>query len=310
MNTVHKPVLMDEVIEALNPKANQNFIDGTLGGGGHAEEILKRTGPKGKVLGLDWDNEAVLRTKERLSDYGERLIPVNSSYINLKEVIQEEKFHEFSGILLDLGLSSDQLQISGRGFSFQKNEPLDMRFDAGRNELTAEIILNTWTEDKIEEIIREYGEDSWSRKIAKTIVERRQESPIKTTLDLVGLLIGALPKKKSKTHPATKTFQALRIAVNNELNNVRLALKDMINMLEPGSRLAVITFHSLEDRIVKQYFKQESIDCHCPPEIPVCRCEHKAQAKLITKKAVKPTDKEITENFRCRSAKLRVVEKI
>lgn len=310
MNTVHKPVLMDEVIEALDPKENQNFIDGTLGGGGHTEEILKRTGPKGKVLGLDWDNDAVQRTKERLSSYGERLIPVNSSYINVKEVIQTEKFHEFSGILLDLGLSSDQLQVSGRGFSFQKNEPLDMRFDAGRNELTAETILNTWSEDKLEEIIREYGEDSWSRKIARTIVEKREEQPIKTTLELVGLVIGALPKKKSKTHPATKTFQALRIAVNNELNNVRLALKDMIEILEPGARLAVITFHSLEDRIVKQYFKQESIDCHCPPEIPVCRCEHKAQVKLITKKAIKPSDKEITENFRCRSAKLRVVEKI
>lgn len=310
MHTVHKPVLLEEVIKYLDPKKNENFVDCTIGGGGHSEAILKKTAPNGLVLGLDWDGAAIIRTRERLADYQKRLILVNESYINIKEIVHVEKFNKINGVLLDLGLSSDQLQASGRGFSFQVNESLDMRFSAEKNDLTAEIILNTWTADKLEKIFREYGEEQFASKVARAIISQREIRPIKTTLELVSLIINVLPKKKTKIHPATKIFQALRIAVNNELNNVKMALKDIVELLEPGARLAVITFHSLEDRIVKQYFKYESIDCHCPPEIPVCKCSHKATLKLLTKKPIKPTDQEIMENFRSRSAKLRVVQKI
>ena len=309
MNTVHKPVLVKEIIDHLAPKKNENFIDCTVGGGGHAEEILKLTGPKGKLLGLDWDSQAIERTKEHLADYKSRLVLVNDTYTNVKQVIYDKGFDSVNGVLLDLGLSSDQLQASGRGFTFQANEPLDMRFSL-ENDLTAADILNDWPKGKIIQILREYGEEKFAKRIAESIVARRKFGQIKTTLELVTAIVSTVPTFRGKPHPATKTFQALRIAVNDELENVKNALKDIVDVLEPGAKIAVITFHSLEDRIVKEFFRQESKDCHCPPEIPVCRCDHEATLKIITKKPISPSDEEVEENFRSRSAKLRVAERI
>lgn len=308
--TVHKPVLINEVLQVLNPTKNQNFVDCTIGGGGHAEAILERIGPKGKLLGLDWDPEAIARVQTRLENYKDRLVLYNASYTHIKEVVYDKKFFPISGILVDLGLSSDQLQVSGRGFSFQMNEPLDMRFSTHDNELTAAEILNRWPVEKIREMLIRNADERFANRIARAVEEYRKTKKIENTLQLVEIVLSAVPKQKSRIHPATKTFQALRVEVNNELNNVRLFLKDVVEIMEPGTRLGIITFHSLEDRIVKQFFKKESIDCICPPEIPVCQCGHKASLKLITKRPIVPTAEEIAENFRSRSAKLRVVEKI
>ncbi|MFH0988099.1 MAG: 16S rRNA (cytosine(1402)-N(4))-methyltransferase RsmH [Parcubacteria group bacterium] len=310
MNSVHKPVLSEETLKALNPQSNQNFIDCTLGGGGHAELILEQTAPNGKLLGLDWDATAIERSRERLSRFGTRFVGVNASYTDVKKIAEQKKFGPVHGALLDLGLSSDQLQNSGRGFSFQVNEPLDMRFSVGGNDLIASDIINEWPGREIEKIFREYGEERYSRRIVEEIIKQRKEGPIKTTLELVALIVRTVPTRRDRIHPATRVFQALRIAVNHELDNVNAVLKNLLEIIEPNGRIAVITFHSLEDRIVKQYFKQESIDCLCPPELPECRCGHHRRLKLITKKPIIPSEQEIEKNWRSRSAKLRVIEKI
>jgi 16S rRNA (cytosine1402-N4)-methyltransferase len=308
--TTHKPVLLKEVIQALNPEKNQNFVDCTVGGGGHAQAILEKTGPKGKLLGIDWDPEAISRTQERLSEYKGRLVLYNASYTHLKEIVYDKKFFPIHGLLIDLGLSSDQLQVSGRGFSFQVSEPLDMRYSTHENELTAGDILNHWPLEKIRDMLIRNSDERFANRIAKAVENYRKEKKIENTLQLVEIVISAVPRQKTKIHPATKTFQALRMEVNNELNNVRMFLKDALEVMEPKTRLAVITFHSLEDRIVKQFFKKESVDCLCSSELPICKCGHKATLKLITKKPIVPSPDEISENFRCRSAKLRVVEKV
>jgi 16S rRNA (cytosine1402-N4)-methyltransferase len=308
METVHKPVLLDEVIEALKPEKNKNYIDCTLGGGGHAEKLLEQTVPSGRILAFDADKDAIERTKDRLQDYGNRIIYVNRSYVNLKQEVKNNKFENFAGILMDLGLSSDQLQKSGRGFSFQVNEPLDMRFSTVESDLTAEKILNTWPANKIIKIFKEFGEEKEANKIVKKIVDYRKEKKIETTLQLVGIVVEA-KKFIGKRHPATKVFQALRMAVNNELDNIEKIVNDSIEIMPTGARLAIITFHSLEEKIVKKIFKKESKECLCPAEIPVCRCEHKKQIKIVSKKIV-PSEEEIQKNFRSRSAKLHVAEKI
>jgi len=308
--TTHRPVLLKEVIQALNPEKNQNFVDCTIGGGGHAQAILEKTGPKGKLLGIDWDPEAISRTQERLKEYKDRLVLYNASYTHIKEIVYDKKFFPIHGMLIDLGLSSDQLQISGRGFSFQVTEPLDMRFSPHENELTAAEILNHWPFERIRDMLIRNADERFANRITKAIEDYRKEKRIENTLQLVEIVISAVPRQKTKIHPATKTFQALRMEVNNELNNVRMFLTDALEVMEPKTKLAVITFHSLEDRIVKQFFKRESRDCLCPPEVPVCQCGHKANVRLITKKPITPSRDEISENFRSRSAKLRVVEKI
>lgn len=309
MITQHKPVMLNEILHYLAPQPNRNYIDCTVGGGGHTEALLREIAPEGKVLALDWDSSAIARTKERLKEFKDRLVLVNDTYINLKKIVYDKKFKEIYGILLDLGLSSDQLQNSQRGFSFQLDEPLDMRFDPKTNELTSAEIVNTWSEEEIRRILREFGEEKSAFRITQAICEERKTKEIKTTGALVEIILKILPRR-GKIHPATKTFQALRIAVNDELNNVKKVLESAAKILVPGGRLAIITFHSLEDRIVKQYFKQESRDCLCPSELPICKCGHKAIWKIITKKPVIPGAEEIQENFRCRSAKLRVVQKI
>jgi len=309
MLTQHKPVMLNEVLHYLAPQPNRNYIDCTVGGGGHTEALLREIAPEGKVLALDWDASAIARTMERLKEFRDRLILVNDTYINLEKIVYDQKFNEVYGILLDLGLSSDQLQNSQRGFSFQLDEPLDMRFDPKTNELTAAEIVNTWSEEEIRKILREFGEEKSAFRITQAICEERKIKEIKTTGELVEIILKIFPRR-GKIHPATKTFQALRIAVNDELNNVKKVLESAAKILVPGGHLAIITFHSLEDRIVKQYFKQESRDCLCPSELPICKCGHKAIWKIITKKPVIPGAEEVKENFRCRSAKLRVVEKI
>jgi 16S rRNA (cytosine1402-N4)-methyltransferase len=308
--TAHKPVLAEEVLRYFDPKPNENYIDCTIGGGGHTEMILEKTGPKGKVLGFDWDAGAVKQVKESLRKYSSRLILVNASYTEMKSYVSEKDFSPINGILLDLGLSSDQLQSSGRGFSFQMNEPLDMRFSPDETELTAEIIVNEWSEADIIKILREKGEERFSGRIAKAIILARKEKRIAKTLELVDIVVKSTPRIKSRIHPATRTFQALRMEVNGELNNISKVLKDSLEIATTGTKIAVISFHSLEDRLVKEFFKLESTECICPPKIPVCRCGHKASLKILTKKPITASDLEISENWRSRSAKLRVAQKI
>jgi 16S rRNA (cytosine1402-N4)-methyltransferase len=288
---MHIPVLLKEVIEYLNVKPNSNYIDCTLNGGGHTREILKRNGPEGKVLGIEIDKEIFEKIeKEKI----ERLIPVNDSYINIKEVAEKKEFNNINGILFDIGMSSYHVDEAERGFSFNKDEPLIMNYSTG---LTAEEILNEWREDEIEKILKEYGEEDFSKKIAKKIVERRKGEKIKSTLQLVSIIKEATPGwyHHGKTHFATRTFQALRIKVNNELDNFRKALPEALNLLNKEGRLVVISFHSLEDRIIKEFLKEK---------------EKNGEVKIITKKPIVPTDEEIALNPRSRSSKLRAAIKI
>jgi len=305
--TIHKPVLLQEVIEYLQPQANDNFVDCTLGAGGHTKAILEKT--KGKVLAIDWDENAIEAAKNNLKDFSKRLILVNDNYTNLKQIVLENNFENISGILLDLGMSSDQLETSGRGFSFQKDEPLDMRFNI-QHGLTAAQILNSWTERQLIDLIKKFGEEKKAFKIVKEIIRFRKKRKIKTTKQLNEIVERVKGPKRGRIHPSTKIFQALRIAVNNELENIENTLEQAVEILPEGSRIAAISFHSLEDKIVKHFFQKESKNCICPPEIPVCRCEHKASLKILTKKPVYASEDEIKDNPRSRSAKLRVAERI
>jgi 16S rRNA (cytosine1402-N4)-methyltransferase len=293
----HVPVLTKEVIEALDPKQNENFIDCTVGQGGHAKLILEKTSPSGKVLGIDLDPSQIKNSRQALMGFAERLILVNDSYINLEKIVEENNFKDVSGILLDLGMSSWQLEGTEKGFSFQANQALDMRYDENRNELTAKEIVNTWSEEKIENILTEYGEEKFARKIARKIIEQRKIHKIESTFDLVEIIKEATPANywNSKIHYATRTFQALRIAVNQELENVEKILPIALSILKTGGRLVVISFHSLEDRIVKNYFKTAVTN---------------KIIELKTKKPITAEATEIGENPRSRSAKLRVAIKI
>jgi len=306
----HEPVMLNEVLAFLDPQKDQTFIDCTLGGGGHSKAILDRIAPAGRLLAFDWDGTAVERTVKKLAEYSKRTIIVNQSYTDIKEVAYANGFNKVNGILLDLGLSLDQLKNSGRGFSFQLDEPLDMRFSTD-NGVTAADILNKYRASELEKIFFEYGEESQTRRIVKAIVEYRKEKPILTTLQLVTIVVETKTNNpRVRIHPATQVFQALRIAVNKELENVQKVLNDSLELLAPGGKIAVISFHSLEDRIVKSFFKLNTKKCICPPELPECRCEHEATLKIITKKPISPSQDEIDKNFRARSAKLRVAERI
>ena len=312
----HISVLQEEVIEWLKPQADQNFVDGTLGGGGHTEAILKKNG-QGKVIAFELDERAITASKKKLSKYKDRLIVVNRSYVHLKEELKKYSL-KISGIVLDLGLSSDQLDKTNRGFSFKDDGPLDMRFDT-KSKLTATDIILTWPEDKLIKIFREYGEFSQASRLAKGIIlwrntlDKQKQNCLRTSM-LVGVILRILNIKpetlgRYRIHPATKIFQALRIAVNQELDNLKKVLPQAIEALSLGGRLAVISFHSLEDRIVKEYFKELARECICPTQSPVCNCNHRALIKILTK-AIKPSSAEVKRNPRSRSAILRVVEKI
>jgi 16S rRNA (cytosine1402-N4)-methyltransferase len=292
--TRHLPVLLKEVIESLNLKSGMNAVDCTLGDGGHSEEILEATGPKGKVLGIDSDSESILRAKKYLYRFDDRVVFVRDNFVNIKRIASENKFEKIDAILMDFGWSSPQFAERGRGFSFQKDEVLDMRYDPSSTKLTAKEIVNSSPEKELEKIFREYGEEKNSKKIANAIVEARKEKEINTTTDLVEIVSQINKGKFQKIHPATRVFQALRIAVNDELGVIKKVLPDAIDILGKGGRLAVITFHSLEDRIIKHFFKSQ---------------ENK-KLKLINKKPITCSGEELKENPRARSAKLRVVEKI
>jgi 16S rRNA (cytosine1402-N4)-methyltransferase len=306
---MHIPVLQKEVLKYLDPKANENFIDATIGEAGHTLAILERSSPKGKVLGIEWDSELYNQLREKCARWNlaQRVVLVSDSYINLKEIVRRKNFKNISGILFDLGMSSWHLEKSGRGFSFLRNEPLDMRYSF-LNPLTAEKILNFWSISEIEKILREYGQERFAKKIAEKVVEARKLRPIKTTFQLVEIIKKAtpdwyqrrIPRSRSFAslrgrHPATKTFQALRIVVNDELNNLEKGLNQALDILKSGGRLVVISFHSLEDRIVKKFLKENS---------------QKGLLKILTKKPVRPSEKEIKINPRSRSAKLRAAIKL
>lgn len=302
----HYPVLYHEIIHALQPRSTGNYVDGTLGAGGHAWGILQASNPSGRLLGLDVDPQALQLARERLAPFGSRAVIVQASYTELRQQLDILGWEEVDGILLDLGLSSMQLDTAERGFSFQVDAPLDMRFDP-RNLLTAADLVNTLPEAELADILYNFGEERRSRQVARAIVRAR---PIHTTLRLAEVVAGATRSGSPGIHPATRTFQALRIAVNQELEALQAVMPQAIASLAPGGRLAVIAFHSLEDRLVKQFFRQESRDCLCPPRQPICTCGHRATIKEITRRPVRPAEAEVRENPRSRSARLRVAEKL
>lgn len=324
----HVPVLLNEVIEGLNLKPNDNVIDATLGGGGHAEKILEKIAPKGILIGFDLDPEAIKIAKKNLNNplisraklnllrTENRVIFIQGNYKDIKQKIKtNEQLSKISinGILLDLGLSLYQLQEKKRGFTFLGQQNLDMRYDRNEKKINAEYIINNFKEEELADIFYRYGEEKLSRQIASLIIKRRAQEKIDSPEKLVRiieLIYKSKFKNKSKKHPATKIFQALRIYTNEEFNNIKDFLPEAIDILEPSSRLAVITYHSLEDKIIKKYFKKEARDCICPLELPECRCGHKASIKIINRKVIVPSEEEIKNNSASRSAKLRIVEKI
>jgi 16S rRNA (cytosine1402-N4)-methyltransferase len=315
MNTVqhqdHKPVLLDEVIHYLRCTPGKTFIDGTVGGGGHARAILEKTAPDGLLIGVDWDENALTRAQSNLKLFAERLILVRDNYARIGAILARLHIQAVDGILLDLGLSSLQVDNAERGFSFALSGPLDMRMDT-RRKITAAHLINTLSEEELANIIWTYGEERWSRRIARTIVRKRTAKAIETTDHLAELVCQAIPagKRTRHRHPATRTFQAIRLAVNGELENLQTFLQGALDWLTNGGRLAIISFHSLEDRIVKQVFSSWARSCRCPPRSPVCRCEGEPLAQLVNKKPLVPREKEIQENPRARSGRLRVVEKL
>ncbi|RLD05937.1 MAG: 16S rRNA (cytosine(1402)-N(4))-methyltransferase [Chloroflexi bacterium] len=306
MSAAHQPVLYHEIIQALQPKNKGYYVDCTLGAGGHALGILQASQPEGKLLGFDLDPQALALARETLAPHEQRILLLQRSYTTLSETLQEIQWHLVNGIVLDLGVSSMQFDTAERGFSFREDAPLDMRFSPKIAESAADII-NTYSEAELAEIIFRYGEERASRRIAKAIIRDR---PIRTTFELASLISTVIPRRGKRVHPATRTFQALRIAVNDELDSIESILPQATNALAPGGRLAIISFHSLEDRLVKQYFRRESKNCICPPRQPVCTCNHKASIKEIARKPIRPSDEEIAKNPRARSAKLRIVEKL
>jgi 16S rRNA (cytosine1402-N4)-methyltransferase len=306
MSTTHIPVLAREVIEHLSIQPGGRYIDCTLGGGGHSQAILEYSSPGGQLLGIDADPDAIQSAAQRLQPYGKSVLLVNDNFVNLKDICVKYDFYPVHGILFDLGLSTPQLDEDGRGFSFQYDAPLDMRFSPGQR-ITAADVVNTYSEMELARIIKTYGEEINSRQIAKYLVAKR---PIHTTGQLADLVEAAVGGRHGKIHPATRTFQALRITVNHEIANLESSLKQAVSLLGFGGKLAVISYHSLEDRVVKQFMQKESRDCICPPEAIKCVCGHKANIKIVTRKIITPTFAEVEMNPRSRSAKLRVCERL
>ena len=307
----HQSVLYQEIIHALRPSRGGYFVDGTLGAGGHAQGILQASAPDGRLLGLDLDPQAFKLAQRRLAPFGERAILILASYTTLSEQLERIGWRTVDGLLLDLGVSSMQLDTSERGFSFQVDVPLDMRFSP-QNPVWAANLVNDLPEVELADLIYRYGEERQSRQIARAIVRAR---PVETTGQLASIVARALSsggrtKRHSHLHPATRTFQALRIAVNRELENLEMVLPQAMAALKPGGRLAVISFHSLEDRIVKQFMRRESRDCLCPPRQPVCTCGHRAVLVEITRQPLRPQEAEILQNPRARSGRLRIAEKL
>lgn len=308
MQSVHKTVLLSETIEALQLKPGMVVVDATLGGGGHSREILGKIGDSGKLIAIDLDADAIERFKSNVS---ENIYLIHDNFANLKNILADSKIEKVDAILADLGISSDQLEDAGRGISFQRDSMLDMRMDQTRG-ITAAEILNTYEEKDLERILKELADEKYAHSIARHIVARRKEKPITWTSELVEIIGNSIPSeyKRKKIHYATKTFQALRIEVNRELESLGSFLSQAIEVLKPNGRLAIITFHSGEDSLVKYAFRENARGCICPPEFPVCQCHIKPIAKLVNRKPIVPSDGEIENNHRARSAKLRVIEKI
>ncbi len=305
----HISVLLNEAVEGLSIKPCGIYVDGTMGGGGHSREILKRLS-SGKLLGFDRDMTAINVCRERLAPFGEKVEFVNRNFFDIKEVLKEKDIDKIDGAVLDLGVSSYQLDNAQRGFSYQHDAALDMRMNEA-DPISAKDVVNTYSQERLADIIFRYGEDRWAKRIAEFIVAEREKSPILTTGRLVEAIKKAVPKgaRQDGPHPAKRTFQAIRIEVNSELEGLETAIRDFIDVLAPGGRLSVITFHSLEDRAVKTVFSQMAKGCTCPPDIPVCICGKKSAGKVITRKPISASKKELEENPRARSAHLRIFEK-
>lgn len=305
----HRSVLLDECIEGLAIKPDGIYVDGTCGGGGHSFEIAKRL-TTGRLIGIDQDEDAIQAASKRLSVYGDKITMVRSNFSELSDICKDLGIERIDGLLIDLGVSSFQLDEAERGFSYSADAPLDMRMDQ-RKELSAYDVVNTYSEEELRRILFEYGEEKFSAKIAERIVIERSRSPIKTTLELSELIKSAIPAaaRNGGHHPAKRSFQAIRIEVNGELDVISPAINSAASLLNKGGRMAIITFHSLEDRIVKQTYAKLAEGCICPKSFPVCVCGNKPKIKIITKKPILPSSKELEENPRSRSAKLRVAEK-
>ena len=309
MECNHYSVLLNETIDGLNIKPDGIYVDGTLGGGGHAYEVCRRLGEKGSIVGIDQDAAAIEAASARLKDFGEKVTIVRSNYCDMKSKLHELGIDKVDGIVLDLGVSSYQLDTAERGFSYREDAPLDMRMDT-RQKMTARDIVNDYTEADLYRVIRDYGEDKFAKNIAKHIVQARAVKPVETTAELSEIIRASIPMKfqKKSGHPAKRTFQAIRIELNRELDVLRDSLDDMIDLLNPGGRLCIITFHSLEDRIVKSAFRKNENPCTCPPDCPVCVCGKKSKGSIITKKPILPSEEELEYNSRSKSAKLRIFE--
>ena len=310
MEFCHKSVLLDECMQALAIRPDGIYLDGTLGGAGHSAEIARRL-TTGRLIGIDRDRVALQAAEERLKPFADRVTLVHANFSELDRILREMDIAAVDGMLFDLGVSSPQLDDAQRGFSYMSDAPLDMRMNREET-LTAGELVNSWSQEELRHILYAYGEERYAPQIAAAIVRARSEQPIRTTLELVDVIRGAMPPQalREKQHPAKRSFQAIRIAVNDELGAVANMMKTAIGRLNPGGRLAVITFHSLEDRIVKNELQQAARGCICPPEFPVCVCGRKPQVRLVTRKPIIAGAKEIEENPRARSAKLRVAEKI
>ena len=309
MTKQHESVLEGEVIQNFNLLEGSLIVDGTLGDGGHAELLLKNT-TSVRVLGIDRDLRAIERAEKRLAPFRDRITLVHGNFGDIKTILKKENVMNVDGLLLDLGVSSPQLDSANRGFSFMRNGPLDMRMDSSQK-ITAADLLIELPDEKLVSVIKEYGEERFSKRIVRAIRQAQKQSAIKTTLQLSNIISSVIhASRQTKIHPATRTFQALRIAVNGELEHIKKALRDSVDILQESARVIVISFHSLEDRIVKNFFKTEEKGCVCPPKIPVCSCGHKQRLKIITRKPIIPAVEEVRRNSRASSAKLRVAERV
>lgn len=311
MTFSHTSVLLYETVDSLNIRPDGIYVDGTLGGGGHASLVLSRLGEQGRLIGLDQDADAIAAAGERLKEYGDRVTVIRTNYENIKDALASQGISGADGIYLDLGVSSYQLDTADRGFTYREDDtPLDMRMDQ-RNTQTAKDIVNGYSEMELYRIIRDYGEDRFAKNIAKHIVKARQEKEIETAGELTEIIKASIPAKVRATggHPSKRTFQAIRIELNRELQVLEQSIDTMIDLLNPGGRLSIITFHSLEDRIVKNKFRENENPCICPPEFPVCMCGRKSKGRVVTRKPVLPSEEELAANKRSKSAKLRVFEK-
>lgn len=311
MNFEHLPVLLKETIDGLNIKENGIYVDCTVGGAGHSLEIVKRLGKDGKLIAIDQDEDALVQATKVLSDYKDKVYFIKSNYVYLESILESLGIDKVDGVLMDIGVSSYQLDEGERGFSYHQDALLDMRMDRS-NELTAAYVVNNYSKEDLESILWNYGEEKWGKRIAEFIVEERKEGPIETTFKLVEIIKKAIPKKvrMEGKHPAKRVFQALRIEVNKELDVLERTIQTAIERLNKDGRLAIITFHSLEDRIVKNYYNELARGCTCPPEFPVCVCNKKEKIKILTRKPIVSTPEELGNNIRARSAKLRICSKL